>query len=120
MSMCSDHKTLWRSPVTESAYLTSLAYYSSFVSAPPIVFYTWCIVFVIAVASIGWRVVRGFRAEGRGQGEFLFDGASLCESLWMGWLGGCSVAQGRGRGLGGEWLEEEEALREGKGETSSS
>jgi hypothetical protein len=85
MSMCSDHNTLWRSPVTESAYLTSLAYYSSFVSAPPIVFYTWCIVFVIAVASIGWRVVRGFRAEGRASSCSM---GLVCVSLfgWDGWV----------------------------------
>ncbi|CED83741.1 Shr3 amino acid permease chaperone [Phaffia rhodozyma] len=74
-----DGGTLWRSPVTNEALLAALTYYSSFVSAPPIVFYTWSSACFIAVTAITVRVLLGWKGVGgRGRsGEFLFDGASL-------------------------------------------
>lgn len=71
-----DHNTLWRSPVTEPALLTSLSYYSAYVSAPPVVFGIWIATVGTAVFFLAWKSVKGWRD---GQGQFLFDGAGLCE-----------------------------------------
>lgn len=72
-----DHNTLWRSPVTSSALHTSLSYYSAYVSAPPVVFGVWIATVVLAVVSLGWKCVKGWKD---GKGAFLFDAAGLCES----------------------------------------
>ena len=64
--------------MTEPALLTSLSYYSSYVSAPPVVFGVWIATVGIAVGALAWKTVKGWR---EGTGAFLFDSAGLCEFL---------------------------------------
>ncbi|KAL7413563.1 hypothetical protein BDY24DRAFT_58579 [Mrakia frigida] len=78
-----DHNTLWRSPVTEPALLTSLSYYSSYVSAPPVVFGVWIATVGIAVGALAWKTVKGWR---EGTGAFLFDSAGLFLFLAVAWI----------------------------------
>lgn len=79
-SNSADHDVLYISPPTPLAFLTSLSYYSSFVSAPRHVFFAWCLAGLTALGSLVGRVAMGaFGWGGRGgHGEWLFDGGSLC------------------------------------------
>ena len=64
--------------MTSSALHTSLSYYSAYVSAPPVVFGVWLSTVILAVVSLAWKCVKGWK---EGKGAFLFDAAGLCESL---------------------------------------
>lgn len=77
-----DHDVLYISPPTADAFLTSLTYYSSFVSAPRHVFIAWCIAGLAALSALIGRVTMGILGWGGrgGGGEWLFDGGSLCAS----------------------------------------
>lgn len=75
-----DHDVLYISPPTPDAFLSSLTYYSSFVSAPRHVFVAWCIAGLAALGALSGRVAMGILGWGGrgGGGEWLFDGGSLC------------------------------------------
>lgn len=71
-----DHNVLWRSPLTTDALDQSITYYSLLSSAPAGLGWVYVAVGIIAIASTGGRIVKGFSGE---NGEVLFDGGSLSE-----------------------------------------
>jgi hypothetical protein len=75
-----DHNTLWRSPLTAEALVTSIRYYSVLNAAPNGIGWAYVLMGVIALASAGGSLVKGYKGRG---GEVLFDGGSVGELAFM-------------------------------------
>ncbi|KAL7422760.1 hypothetical protein Q5752_002054 [Cryptotrichosporon argae] len=72
-----DHNVLWRSPLTAEALQDSIAYYSLLGHGPAGLGWVYITIGLLGVAAVGSRIVSGYRGEGDGNGDVLFDGGSV-------------------------------------------